>query len=190
MSSSSSSTNFNTDKYYKQFNNPNLFISNNANPFLISPFSPKQTGAQQSAIVEADTLTSFTSGATIQVDAPMTVNAQLTVMDGGVVSFEAVSTGVQISNLFVDNIAGQLTNPVLVNSDMILNDSNFSVEFGGTPVFGVQSGTASFNVPLTVPSLTISPTATLPAAAPVTLQGYVPINVNGTTYYTPYYSSP
>jgi hypothetical protein len=72
-----------TDKYYEQFRNANLVISNNANPFLISPYAPNQGQKGNTAIVKTNTIQPYTPGTTIQVQAPLKVTGPLFVTIGG-----------------------------------------------------------------------------------------------------------
>jgi len=131
-----------TDKYYEQFRNANLVISNNANPFLISPFSPNQGQKKATATTATNTITPYTPGTTIQVQAPLKVTSPLFVTIGS-------------------------TNQLTVNSTEAL-----------------------FSVPVKTKALEFYSTTTIGPASPVTLQGYVPVTVNGTVYYMPYYSTP
>jgi len=132
-----------TDKYYEQFRNANLVISNNANPFLISPYAPNQGQKGNTAIITTNTIQPYTPGATIQVQAPLKVN------------------------------------------------NNFFVAIGGTNQFEVKSTEAIFSGPIVrVKALDIYSTTPIAPASPVTLQGYVPLSVNGASYYVPFYSSP
>jgi hypothetical protein len=131
-----------TDKYYEQFRNANLVISNNANPFLISPYAPNQGQKGNTSIVKTNTIQPYTPGTTIQVQAPLKVTSPLFVTIGS-------------------------TNQLTVNSTEAL-----------------------FSVPVKTQALEFYSTTTIGPASPVTLQGYVPVTVNGTAYYMPYYSTP
>ena len=131
-----------TDKYYEQFRNANLVISNNANPFLISPYAPNQGQKGTTAIVKTNTIQPYTPGTTIQIQAPLNVTSPLFVTIGS-------------------------TNQLTVNSTEAL-----------------------FSVPVKTKALEFYSTVPIGPASPVTLQGYVPVTVNGTAYYMPYYSTP
>ena len=72
-----------TDRYYEQFRNANLVISNNANPFLISPYAPNQGQKGNTAIIKTNTIQPYTPGATIQVQAPLKATSPLFVTIGG-----------------------------------------------------------------------------------------------------------
>jgi hypothetical protein len=57
-----------TADYYKRFTNANTFISNNANPFLISPYSPNQVnGSNNQTIFYVNTIKPLTPSGTIQI---------------------------------------------------------------------------------------------------------------------------
>jgi len=131
-----------TDKYYEQFRNANLVISNNANPFLISPYAPNQGQKGNTAIVKTNTIQPYTPGTTIQIQSPLKVTSPLFVTIGS-------------------------TNQLTVNSTEAL-----------------------FSVPVKTKALEFYSAVTIGPASPVTLQGYVPVTVNGTVHYMPYYSSP
>lgn len=63
-----------TADYYKRFTNANTFISNNANPFLISPYSPNQVnGSNNQTIFYVNTINPLTPGSTIQVQGNMNI---------------------------------------------------------------------------------------------------------------------
>ena len=131
-----------TDKYYEQFRNANLVISNNANPFLISPYAPNQGQKGNTAIIQTNTIQPYTPGTTIQVQAPL-----------------------------------KLTSPLFVT-------------IGGTKRLAVSSTEALYSVPVKAKALEVYSAVLIGPASPVTLQGYVPVTVNGTVYYMPYYSTP
>ena len=81
-----------TDKYYEQFRNANLVISNNANPFLISPYAPNKGQTGTTATIKANTISPYTPGSTIQVKAPLSVNNAFYVAIGGTSQFEVKTT--------------------------------------------------------------------------------------------------
>lgn len=61
-----------TQDHYDRTRNANLFIVNNANPYLISPYSPKQISSTTgNNILAADIIKSFTPSTTIQVQSPI-----------------------------------------------------------------------------------------------------------------------
>jgi len=62
--------------YYERFRNPNLFISNNANPFLISPYAPNQLSqTTKNTILATDLIKPFTPNKTIVVEGSMMAEA-------------------------------------------------------------------------------------------------------------------
>jgi hypothetical protein len=61
-----------TQEHYDKTRNANLFIVNNANPYLISPYAPNQiSNTTGNNILAADIIKSFTTGKTIQVQSPI-----------------------------------------------------------------------------------------------------------------------
>ena len=63
-----------TADYYKRFTNANTFISNNANPFLISPYSPNQVnGSNNQSVFYVNTINPLTPSGTIQVQGNMNI---------------------------------------------------------------------------------------------------------------------
>ena len=81
--------------YYERFRNPNLFISNNANPFLISPYAPNQLSqTTANAIVATNTIKPLTPGGTIQIQGDVNIAAPYQLfLDGNKVSTERVYAG-------------------------------------------------------------------------------------------------
>ena len=65
-------TGMTTQEQYDRTRNANLFIVNNANPFLVSPYSPSHvSNTTGNNILAADIIKSLTPNATIQVQSPM-----------------------------------------------------------------------------------------------------------------------
>jgi hypothetical protein len=81
----------NIRQHYDRLNNANLFISNNANPFLISPYAPNK-GTTSTGTISTDTLNPYTPSSTIQVNAPLQVNDAFYVTIGGTNKFKVTST--------------------------------------------------------------------------------------------------
>jgi hypothetical protein len=87
-----------TQDYYERFRNPNLFISNNANPFLISPYAPNQLSqTTANAIVSTNTIKPLTPGGTIQIQGDVNVAApyQLS-LDGNPLRTDRIYAGVSL----------------------------------------------------------------------------------------------
>ena len=62
--------------YYERYRNPNLFISNNANPFLISPYAPNQISqTTKNTILATDVIKPFTPNKTIVVEGSIMAEA-------------------------------------------------------------------------------------------------------------------
>ena len=150
-----------TSEYYKQFANPNLFISNNANPFLISPYSPNQVNGPQAALaLQTNTISPFTPSATIQVQGNMNVNGY--------------SLSINNSPLFTDKITSL---PGLgVGSEVRCTSNEVVLAAAGTDRFVVDS------VGIGVLNTLINPGPVGPSA------GYVPFSVNGTQYWVQVFS--
>jgi len=63
-----------TADYYKRFTNANTFISNNANPFLISPYSPNQVnGSAVQTTFYVNTIKPLTPSGTIQIQGSVNI---------------------------------------------------------------------------------------------------------------------
>jgi hypothetical protein len=87
-----------TQDYYERFRNANLFISNNANPFLISPYAPNQLSrTTANAILAANTIKPLTPGGTIQIQGSVNVAApyQLS-LDGNPFRTDRIYAGTSI----------------------------------------------------------------------------------------------
>ena len=146
-----------TQDYYKRFANPNLFISNNANPFLISPYSPSQVnGNAISTTIRTNTIKPFSTGATIQVEGNMNIPIPY-------------SLNLNNSPLYTNRIysGGPLGGGVQIACDSLLNSAIITV-----------SGVDQFIVSNTGISLPNSATSVTAGAAAI----YMPIKVNGVDY--------
>jgi hypothetical protein len=72
--------------YYDKYANANLFISNNANPWLISPYTPNSSlfsVAQDAYTISVDVIRSFTTGKTIAVKSSMDIQSPNLLSIGG-----------------------------------------------------------------------------------------------------------
>jgi hypothetical protein len=161
-----------TMEHYQQKRNANLFISNNANPYLISPYSPTQISQTTgNNVLKADILKAYSLNGTIQVESPM--NCQDLFLRNNLMYTSKIYEGTTSLE------CTQLLGPPLITAKfgtqecmfitpaetLFTNDSNdYFVEVNG------QFGQAT----------TID-------AGPKTLQGYVPFKVNGGQYYLPVY---
>lgn len=203
-----------TRDYYDRFKNANLMISNNANPFLISPYSPNQISQTTgNNILAADIIKSYTSGNVIQVKSPMNIDVPsannssgLFVNDLAVVPF-LIHAGAYPGDLSSTPGLPFATWGVAVNgSDSTIygtfgtngSTENTVVEIRPTVAKFANDGGGTFTVQVgntsTPPNcqgvIDVQNTGVLGPAALTTLAGYMPFKVNGTTYYVPYYSSP
>jgi hypothetical protein len=184
--------------YYERYRNPNLFISNNANPFLISPYAPNQISqTTKNSILATDVIKPFTPNKTIEVQGSMMAEAPNYFLTG------------PNQPLLHDSIySPNYTTPAVVAACSTAFTPEFVVAFSGNPRLSIDNtgalftdgaGTFALNVEGSVAidaslvpntntlDLTTTP---LSAAAPVTLQGYLPVLMNGAQRYVPFYSSP
>ena len=143
--------------YYRQFTNANLFISNNANPFLISPYAPNQVNGRQATLVTlTNTIKPYTPSGTIQILGNMNVNG--------------FSLSINNSPLFANQINSLPSVGAGVSVSCISDiDPRMEVEIGGSPVFTVNATGMGL------------PSTTLIGAAGASV-GYVPIFVGGVEY--------
>lgn len=146
--------------YYKRFGNANTFISNNANPFLISPYAPRQVnGIASSSTLRTNSISPYApSTATIQVQGNMNIAA-------------GYSLSLNNSPLFtnqINSLSPGLGLGVSVTCINDLIDSRMEVTVGGTPVFTAGLGGIGLpNAVLTTGGASV---------------GYVPITIGGTEY--------
>ena len=85
-------------------------------------------------------------------------------------------------------LLGLFRNPVQREAALNSLQIAFYVTIGGTNKFKVTSTEAVFNTPIVRLNALDMVTTPLPPATPVTLQGYVPLSVNGVPYYVPFYT--
>ena len=143
--------------YYRQFTNANMFISNNANPFLISPYAPNQVNGQQTTpTLQTNIIKPYTPSSTIQVQGNMNVNGY--------------SLSINNSPLFTNQINSLPSLGAGVSVSCISDiDPRMEVAIGGSPVFTVNATGMGL------------PNTTLIGAAGASV-GYVPIFVGGVEY--------
>ena len=87
-----------TQDYYDRFRNPNLFISNNANPFLISPYAPNQLSqTTANAIVSTNTIKPLTPGGIIQIQGDVNIAAPYQLfLDGNKITTDRIYAGTSL----------------------------------------------------------------------------------------------
>ena len=139
-----------------------MFISNNANPFLISPYAPNQVNGRQATLVTlANTIKPYTPSSTIQVLGNMNVNGySLSINNSPLFTYQI--TSLPGLGLGVVAACDAATNSMIVN-------------VGPTPVLRAALDG------IHTPGLELSPTTIIPAVA--SSAGYTPITVNGTQYW-------
>jgi hypothetical protein len=184
--------------YYERYRNPNLFISNNANPFLISPYAPNQISqTTKNSILATDVIKPFTPNRVIRLEGSMVAEPP-----------NYFLTGDKQPLLHYAIYSPNNATPAVVAACSTAFTPEFAVSFSGNPrltidntgaLFTDGAGTFALNVEgsvaidasLVPSSNTLDLTTTpLSAAAPVTLQGYLPVLVNGAQRYVPFYSNP
>lgn len=162
-----------TQEHYDRTRNANLFIVNNANPFLISPYSPKQiSNTTGNNILAADIIKSFTPSATIQVQSP--------------INFQTASIqGVPLSTKRIIDSNVKLECSQIGLSQTITATFNSIDQVIITPI-GTQFTDGAGNYIVDVNGQFSQQTAIQPG--PYVSAGYVPFLVNGTQYYLQIYT--
>jgi len=170
--------------YYKQFTNANLFISNNANPYLISPYNPlgnvRLTGSGTTTGYFA-TLKSTRTGQPIDIESDMDIKSPYNLYLNG-------------NKMYTDRIyacgnssgSGPELKAVCGPPDRIETIFNGApaeiVSQTGNTTF--DDGTGNYTVSVNG-TLDIIPAPVAPAVAPSGL--YIPITVGGVSYYLQLY---
>jgi hypothetical protein len=188
--------------YYERYRNPNLFISNNANPFLISPYAPNQISqTTKNVILSGDILKPFTPNQTIAVEGNVQMAAGYTFFVGANkplfnnriysdVFPDALASATCFSSPFPALTVSLVTGTTNIDRFVVKEDSALFTNGSGTYTVNVE-GTVAIDASAISGTNTLDLTTTpLAAAAPVTLQGYLPVLVNSVQRYVPFYSSP
>lgn len=191
--------------YYERYRNPNLFICNNANPFLISPYAPNQISqTTKNAILATDVLRPYTPNKTIAVEGNMQMADGYTFYVG---TNKPIFNNRIYSDVFPDALAEAtcFSSPIpAFTVAMVTGTTNiirFAVEENSAKFTNTAGGGGTYAVNVEgkvvidattggLPNTLELTTPTILAAAPVTLQGYFPVLVNGAQRYVPFYSSP
>ncbi len=166
--------------YYERFRNPNLFISNNANPFLISPYAPNQLSqTTANAIVATNTIKPLTPGGTIQIQGDVNITAPYQLfLDGNKVTTDRIYAGTSLGTpaQVICSTAPDVQVELAGTTNVVFQPSVATFENVAAP------GTYSLFVGGTISTANIAVTtaATTPFAGVLT--GTIPINVGGTTY--------
>ena len=124
----------NIRQHYDRLSNANLFISNNANPFLISPYAPNK-GNVNTGTTTTDTINPYTPSGTIQVNGPLQVNDAFYVTIGGT-NLVTITTTSAVFNTPVVQVKGidMVTTPLPPATPVTLQGYvPFSVN--GTPYY-------------------------------------------------------
>lgn len=161
---------------YQKTRNANLFISNNANPYMISPYSPTQISQTTgNNILAADIIKAYSPGRTIQVKSPL--NCQ---------------TGLFINNFEVFNYKIYTPN-ISLECEEVIGSTAIIGKFNGESqvIFSQNEGyltNGTNNYKMSVNGQFGQNTTLEPVLPAKILQGYVPYLVNGIQYYLPVYS--
>lgn len=162
-------------EHYERKRNANLFISNNANPYLISPYSPNQISQTTgNNILAADIIKAYSPAATIQVKSPLNCEAGLFLNGFQVYNFK----------IYTPNVSWECEE--LIGSKVIVGkfDGESQVIFSPNEGY-LTNGTNDYKM---IVNGQFGQNTTIEPVLPVkTLQGYVPYFVNGTQYYLPVY---
>ena len=188
--------------YYERYRNPNLFISNNANPFLISPYAPNQISqTTKNTILATDVIKPYTPNQTIAVDGNVQMGAGFTFYVG---TNKPIFNNRIYSDVFPDSLAeatcfsspfpaftvSLVTGTTSIDRFVVKEDSaKFTNTAGGGGTFVVNvEGTVAIDGSAVGGTNTLDLTTTPFAAVPLTLQGYLTVLVNGAQRYIPFYS--
>lgn len=169
-----------TQDYYERFRNPNLFISNNANPFLISPYAPNQLSqTTANAIVSTNTIKPLTPGGTIQIQGDVNIAAPYQLfLDGNKVSTERIYAGTFLGTpaQIICSTAPDVVVELAGNTNVVFQPSVATFEDVAAP------GAYSLFVGGTLSTANIAVTTAAgapPGGAPV---ASLPITVGGVSY--------
>ena len=169
-----------TQDYYERFRNPNLFISNNANPFLISPYAPNQLSqTTANAIVSTNTIKPLTPGGIIQIQGDVNVAAPYQLfLDGNPFRTDRIYAGTSLGT--PADVTCFTTPEVIVGfsgtTNVRFEPSVATFEIASAP------GTYSLFVGGTISTASIAVTTAAgaaPGGAPV---ASLPITVGGVSY--------
>jgi hypothetical protein len=173
-------------EHYDKQRNANLFISNNANPFLISPYSPNQISQTTgNNIIAADIIKPNTPNATIQVQGVMNFpggvgSPSRLEINGATVYTDRIYLGGGLGGISW-NIQGPPTSGIVGT----FNAEDQVIFQGGTALFTEPGGGYSLTVNGTVTTSNIAVTAAEDLGPRVVTGKYLPVVVNGTQYYVP-----
>lgn len=168
-----------TQDYYERFRNPNLFISNNANPFLISPYSPNQLSqTTANAIVSTNTIKPLTPGGIIQIQGSVNVAAPYQLLlDGNIFLTDRIYAGASLGTpaQVICSTAPDVQVELAGTTNVLFETASTKFQTTAAP------GAYSLFVDGTISTAAIAMTTGL-GAAPGALAGSVLINVAGTNY--------
>jgi hypothetical protein len=147
---------------------------NNANPFLLSPFSPSQVvqSTNTQSVLRADVILPLTAGGTIQIQSPINVQ-ELTIQ--GTVGGDSTS------------VANSST-ALLCTTDSILGIVAGSQEFTLTTASATFGSATAGNYVVNINGQ-FGLNTTLDASGTYGIVGFTPISVNSLSYYMPLYGT-
>jgi hypothetical protein len=166
--------------YYERFRNPNLFISNNANPFLISPYAPNQLSqTTANAIVSTNTIKPLTPGGTIQIQGDVNVAAPYQLfLDGNPFRTDRIYAGTSLGTpaQIICSTAPDVQVELAGNTNVVFQPSVATFENVTAP------GTYSLFVGGTISTANIAVTTAAGAAPGGLPVASLPITVGGVAY--------
>jgi hypothetical protein len=154
------------------YTNANRYIMNNANKYLVSPYSPNQVvqNTNTQSVIRADVILPYTAGGTIQIESPINVQ-ELTIQ--GTVGGDSTSVANSSTSLTctTDSIVGTVAGATEVI--ITTTSATFGSASTGNYVIGIngQFGLNTSNDPSPGYGIT----------------GFTPIAVNSVQYYLPLY---
>ena len=170
-----------TLEHYEKQRNANLFISNNANPFLISPYVPTHLSqATGNNILAADIIKPYTPNSKITVNGVMN-------FPGGVGGSQLQINGAPVftNRIYLGGGLGGISWNIL-GSPMPSIVGTFGAEDqvvfrAGSALFTEPGGGYSLTVNGTTTTSNLAMNTTISGAAGASV-GYIPITVNGSPF--------
>lgn len=147
---------------------------NNANPFLLSPYSPNQViqNTNTQSVLRADVILPLTAGGTIQIQSPINVQ-ELTIQGSVGGDSTSVANSSTALTCTTDSIIG-----------IVAGSQEFTITTANTTFGSASAGNYVVNINGQFGLNTI-----LDLSAGYGIIGFTPISVNSTSYYMPLYAT-
>ena len=153
--------------------NANRYIMNNANPFLLSPYSPNQViqNTNTQSVLRADVILPLTAGGTIQIQSPINVQ-ELTIQGSVGGDSTTVANSSTALTCTTDSIIG-----------IVAGSQDFTITSANTTFGSASSGNYVVNIN---GQFGLNTSNDLSPGYGIT--GFTPVSVNSNPYYMPLYS--